>query len=87
MATENRIHKPTKRKEMKNGNQDEKLFETHFAEYEAMLDEISRREDELREIRLMASFKAKEIKQRLIGQRMTEYIKLDITKLRKDYGK
>ena len=48
-------------------NQDEKLFETHFAEYEAMLDEISRREDELREIRLMASFKAKEIKQRLIG--------------------
>jgi len=68
-------------------NQNEKLFETHFAEYEAMLDEINRREDELREIRIMASFKAKEIKQRLIGQRMTEYIKLDITKLRKDYGK
>ncbi len=68
-------------------NQDEKLFETHFAEYEAMLDEISRREDELREIRIMASIKAREIKRRLIGQRMTEYIKLDITKLRKDYGK
>lgn len=68
-------------------NQDEKLFETHFAEYEAMLDEISRREDELREIRIMASIKEKEIKKRLIGQRMTEYIKLDIEKLRKDYGK
>lgn len=66
-------------------NQDEKLF--NFAEYEAMLDEISRREEELREIRLMARIKAKEIKQRLIGQRMTEYIKLDIAKLRKDYGK
>ena len=66
-------------------NQDEKLF--NFAEYEAMLDEISRRKDELREIRLMASIKEKEIKKRLIGQRMTEYIKLDITKLRKDYGK
>ena len=66
-------------------NQDEKLF--NFAEYEAMLDEISRRKDELREIRLMASIKEKEIKQRLIGQRMTEYIKLDIAKLRKDYGK
>lgn len=68
-------------------NQDEKLFGTHFAEYKAMLDEISRREDELREIRLMASYKAKEIKQRLIGQQMTKCIKLDITKPRKDYRK